>query len=125
MTSHTLENIHQLNLEMYGSGNQSGNQGYIGIPAPDTFAGQSQPQGRPTNQRDWRYDNTRLTPELKNQIVKECCEDLISPVVLASRHGFSVSQIRKIVKAAGQKLLLHKCFQKLWISSFPVVINTE
>ena len=45
-----------------------------------------------------------MTDELKKQIVKECCDDLISPAELARVHGVNVVQIRKVVKDAGQKL---------------------
>ena len=65
---------------------------------------QSLQQIRPPIQTDWKSNKNRLTDELKSQIVKECCEDLISPAELASRHGVNVVQIRKIVKDAGQKL---------------------
>ena len=71
---------------------------------PATSEEQSQQQARPPIQNDWRSNRNRLTDELKSQIVKECCEDLISPAELASRHGVNVVQIRKVVKDAGQKL---------------------
>ena len=58
----------------------------------------------PPAQNDWKSNKARLTDELRSQIVKECCEDLISPAELASRHGVNVVQIRKIVKDAGKKL---------------------
>ena len=61
-------------------------------------------QAHPPTQTDWKSNKNRLTDELRCQIVKECCEDLISPAELASRHGVNVVQIRKIVKDAGKKL---------------------
>ena len=61
-------------------------------------------QTHPVIHTDWKSNKNKLTDELRNQIVKECCEDLISPAELASRHGVNVVQIRKIVKDAGKKL---------------------
>ena len=55
-------------------------------------------------QTDWRANKNRLTDDLKSQIIKECCEDLISPTELSSRYGINVVQIRKVVKESGQKL---------------------
>ena len=82
---------------------------YIIIIIPEDTAINSPPdeslhQGHPPVQTDWKSNKSKLTDELRNQIVKECCEDLISPAELASRHGVNVVQIRKIVKDAGKKL---------------------
>ena len=97
-----------LNLEMDGSGGSDSNpvlsQGSSTISLGTANDDKSQLPVQTPLQNDWRSNKSKMTDELKVQIIKLCCEDLISPAELASRFGVNVVQIRKVIKDAGQKL---------------------
>ena len=98
-----LDNIRSIFIRLRNSISLFSNK-FVDDSSMSNTSDKSQKQPHPQIQTDWKSNKNRLTDDLRSQIVKECCDELISPAELASRHGVNVVQIRKIVKDAGKKL---------------------